>query len=151
MCADIRIVAQKTGAKGTCFLREPGLESEVWTALTALGEGLLAVHLGLLGGIWPGTFYFLLSGPRGRCRISWQHRREKLGCARVAVVLATWRGLCVHQAMSDLWRKGRIVRERHFCCWLSPGECVRKIASVISVMLGIKQQVLRSNGGWAPN
>lgn len=155
MCADIRILARKTGAKGTCFLREPGLESEVWTVLTAVGEGLSAVHLGLLGSIWPGTFYLLLSGPRGRCRISWEEGRGKRGCARVVLVLATWRGLCLHRATNSLWRKGRMVQEKHFCSRTGPGEMMQWVCeedcfcySVISMTLGINQQVLRSTGSW---
>lgn len=81
-------------SKGTCFLRELGLESEVWAALTVVREGLLAVHLQLFGGIWPGTF---LIGPR-RCRITWEKGKGK-----------TWMSPCCTGACN---MEG---------AWLSPG------------------------------
>lgn len=116
MCANIRILTGKTGSRGTWFLREPSLEGEVWSAATVAGEGLLTVPLGLLEGIWPGTFYSLLSGPRGRCRNTWEE-----GPACVAVVLPTWKGLCLHQALSNPGRKGRTAQEKHLYSGTGPG------------------------------
>lgn len=47
---------------------------------------------------------------------------SKLECALVALVLGTrwWLWLC--QAMSNLWRKGRMVQERHLCSQSGQGE-----------------------------
>lgn len=82
-------------------------------------------------------------------------KRRKLECAQVALVLGIWRWLCLCQTMGNLWRKGRMVQERHLCSQMGQAETVQCEScfcySVIPIKLWINQQVLRSRGGQPPN